>query len=82
MAAALTTTSTSQEQQVLEILTRTRKDVSDYILANPTADLQGFSVSNQIDLANNQATFVVVMPINISEDADGGISIDATEVLV
>lgn len=82
MAAAISTSATTAEQQVFETLTRVRKIIAAYSAANPEADLQGLVISPQIDSVNNFATFTVTMPLTQSEDSDGGISFDATEVLV
>lgn len=81
MAASIVTTATTAEQQLFETLTRISKVISDYAVANPTVDLLGLSISTQIDLANKQVVFTVVSPLAQSQDADGGISFDAVEVL-
>ena len=82
MATALTTASTTQEQQVFEVLSRTRQDIAEYLTANPEANLSGLAITSSIDVPNSRATFTVTLPITISEEGDGGLSLDAAEVLV
>lgn len=81
MAAPLTTTATTLEQQILETLMRSRAAIAAYAAANPTADLEGLGIFPQIDVVNNQATFTVTIPLAYSGDTDGGFSFDAVEVI-
>lgn len=82
MASALTLSATTLEQQAFEIATRLRQDIADYVAANPANDIQGLSTTVTLNVAANVATVNMVLPLSQAEDTDGGISFDATEVLV
>lgn len=80
MAATITPKATTLEQQTFETLYALRNAQVAYETANPDAEL-ALDVVPDIDSTNNLATFTVTLPLTQSDDADGGISFDATEVL-
>jgi len=82
MASAITLGAATLEQQVYEVCTRTAAAIATFAAANPTVPLTGFSVRQTVDLANNRAQFTISLPITQSFSTDGGIEIDATEMLV
>ncbi|MFG6099057.1 hypothetical protein SPB21_27675 [Leptothoe sp. ISB3NOV94-8A] len=82
MAAAITTVSTTNEQQLLETARKSKDAIEAFAAANPEADLSGLSVTERIDLPNGRITYTIVVPVVETNDADGGFSIDANEVMV
>ena len=82
MAASLATAATTAEQQTFELLSRIRTDIAQFVTANPDKDLRGLEVIGDVDITNSIATFTVTVPIVVTEDPDGGLSVDAREVLV
>lgn len=81
MAAPSTIVSATLEQSILETLAKAIVARNAYVAANPAADLQGFAISQTINLATNRVTFQVTLPVTVSNDADGGQSIDVPEVM-
>ncbi len=82
MAASITLSSTTAEQQALELPSKLSEAIATYRLANPTTDLKGFSVSKSVNLNTNRATFSIVVPLTVTNSSDGGLEFDAAEVLV
>ena len=82
MAAAVSTNATTIEQQVLEVASQLQAALTTYQAANNGATPTGFSVSRVPNLNAGTVSLTITLPITESVDADGGVSFDATEVLV
>ena len=82
MAAAITTVSTTAEQQILETARKLADAIEAYVAANSETDLKGLSVTERLDLPNGRITYTCVVPVIETNDTDGGFSIDADEVMV
>ena len=82
MAAAITTVSTTAEQQILETARKLADEIESYTAANPEADLKGLSITERVDLPNGRITYTCVVPVTETNDSDGGFSVDADEVMV
>ena len=82
MAAAVATNATTIEQQLMETANQLAAALATYQAANDGATPAGFSVSRTPNLNTGIFTVSVSLPITSSVDADGGLSFDATEVLV
>ncbi|MGB3787815.1 MAG: hypothetical protein WA949_07380 [Phormidesmis sp.] len=81
MAAAITLASTTQEQQIIELLNKSRAVIDAYIAANPEVDLKGLSVNADLDITGKVMSFTALIPVTLTEDPDGGFSVDAQELL-
>lgn len=81
MAAAITLASATAEQQALELPAKLADSIAAYRAANPSADLKGLAVTKSVNLNTNRATFSIVVPLTVTNSADGGLEFDAEEVL-
>ncbi|MEM9092240.1 MAG: hypothetical protein AAGC93_26350 [Cyanobacteria bacterium P01_F01_bin.53] len=81
MAAAITLSAATAEQQALEFATKLASAIATDKVANPSADLKGLNVSQNINLSTQRATFSIVVPLVQSASADGGIEFDAETVM-
>ena len=81
MAAAITLSAATAEQQALELATKLAAVIEADRAANPNADLKGLNVSQSINLNTQRATFSIVVPLVKTNSADGGIEFDAETVL-
>jgi len=82
MAALIPLNADTAEQQAFELLHKLNASRSAFVAANPTVNIQGLSVGVNVSLSTNQVTFTVTLPIEQTQDADGGLSLDAREVMV
>lgn len=81
MAAAITLNAATAEQQALELSSKLAAAIAADVVANPTANRKGLSVSQSINLNTQRATFSIVIPLTKTDSADGGIEFDAEAVL-
>ena len=81
MAAAITLSATTAEQQALELSSKLAAVIAEDRAANPNTDIKGMSVSQSVNLNTQRATFTIVIPLVKTHSADGGIEFDAETVL-
>jgi hypothetical protein len=82
MAFPITTAATTLEQQLLELLNRTRIAIRTYEEANPLADLKGFRFTSQVNLIEQLAFFSVTLPLTLTNKTDGGLRFNAAEAWI
>ncbi len=82
MAAPITLTAATAEQQSFELCNKLFAAITAYQTANPTANLKGFRVTRALDINNSRATFSIVVPLTAAGTTDGGLDLDAEAVLV
>lgn len=82
MAAAAVTAATTLEQQALEVASELSAALAVYQGANDGATPAGFSVTRTPNLNTGILSINISLPITSVVATDGGIDIDATEVLV
>lgn len=81
MAAALTLSATTAEQQAFELGRKLLDALEADKAANPEADRKSFNVAQNIDLNRLRATYTITLPIVKTATSDGGFEVDAAEVL-
>lgn len=80
MASSVATTASTLPQQFLETaMNLYQAETSGLALETP--DIAARKVNISPNMGNSTISVTVVMPATISQDADGGISFDATDYL-
>jgi hypothetical protein len=81
MAAAIVLDAATAEQQIFELAHKLRAAIDAYNAVDGQS-AAGLNVTYTINTASKVGTISVTLPLTESADADGGISYDATEVMV